>query len=679
MPLVVKVEDTETGVCRSYVFDRASVLIGRSEGMHLRLVRPYVSQAHGIFRVVGDGVLYKDLGSHNGTTIDGSAVKGAADITECSIMRIGPLRLTFSRDPGAQPGHDVPDPFVRSAVMSPIAGPPTAPLRAPTHPTQRNSSGAPPGNRQLVPPTLVLSPVSLDPKRPPVRPAGPVPLARPPSMVRPSPIAPPPTAPLDTRPKAWDPKALDRVVASLHPETPTADDATLSPGTRLGKYELAELLGRGAMGSVYRAVHTGIGKDVAVKVLAAEFAADPEAQTRFIREAASACMLRHPHVVDVTDFGTDRGISYLVMEYLEGRDLATVLAEETLSVERTADILLAVCAAVTAAHVVGIVHRDLKPQNIFLAKTALGEIVPKVLDFGISRSPETAISPRITITGTVMGTPHYMPAEQLGGKPADQFSDQYALGVILYECLTGRRPFEAPSLQALVRAIAAGEFPRPARLRPNLSPGLEQVILRAMAPQAAERFGSVFEFGRALVTYASAKRRPIWEDYFGRERAPHEEVRAAVPLSASPPRSGGSAYVPLAGRTKLLNPFPEGKSETRGASPTPTPRRSRFTPTIVAAAALGLAALLLAGLALLGREKGRGRPAAAPPAAAAPAAAEREPLEAFEAEPPRVAPASTVAPTAPTPIAARAEPSSRQRREGRNGVVRIGERGRSSR
>ena len=151
-----------------------------------------------------------------------------------------------------------------------------------------------------------------------------------------------------------------------------ADD--LAPGTVLGKYRIVSRLGVGGMGSVYQAVHTGIAKSVALKTMSPQLAGDPRTAARFLREAASASRLDHPHVVGVTDFGTDRGISYLVMEFLRGEDLGMLIARSPsgLPTVMVADIMLAVCAGVFAAHESGVVHRDLKPPNIFIAQTSLG-------------------------------------------------------------------------------------------------------------------------------------------------------------------------------------------------------------------------------------------------------------------------------------------------------------------
>ena len=297
---------------------------------------------------------------------------------------------------------------------------------------------------------------------------------------------------------------------------PASGDAeALPPGTLLGKFRIVRRLGSGGMGAVYEATHTGIGRAVAIKVMNAALAAEPRAEERFLREAAAVSGLQHPNVVTVTDYGTEGGISYLVMELLRGEDLDALLrrAPQGLDPSLVADIMLAVTAGVFAAHQAGIIHRDLKPQNIFLARTPLDEMVPKVVDFGISkRVDETASA--LTSKGAVIGTMHYLSPEQVLGKDIDARSDQYALGVILYECLTGRRPHEGETMFAILRSIGEGTFTRPRGRRPDLSEPLEAIVLRAMSLHPDYRFASVHELGRALLPFASPKRRVAWADYF---------------------------------------------------------------------------------------------------------------------------------------------------------------------
>jgi serine/threonine protein kinase len=304
--------------------------------------------------------------------------------------------------------------------------------------------------------------------------------------------------------------------------------SALPPGTMLGKYRIVKPLGVGGMAAVYEALHTGIGKPVAIKTLRA-VATEARAEARFLREAAAASRLDHPHVVDVTDFGTEQGLSYLVMELLRGEDLGALISREpgTLDPTLVVDVMLAVCAGVFAAHESGVIHRDLKPQNIFLARTPLGELVPKVLDFGISKRLDEDVSSALTGSGALMGTTHYLSPEQVAGKPLDVRSDQYALGVILYEALTGKRPHEGNTSYAVMHSIGEGKFALPRKLRPDIPMALEAVVVRAMSSRPQDRFESVHGLGRALLPLASSKRRVIWSDYYERDRPP-------VSLSAPP-------------------------------------------------------------------------------------------------------------------------------------------------
>jgi eukaryotic-like serine/threonine-protein kinase len=311
--------------------------------------------------------------------------------------------------------------------------------------------------------------------------------------------------------------------------------SSLPPGTMLGKYRIVRALGAGGMAAVYEALHTGIGKPVAIKTLRA-LSTDERAEARFLREAAAASRLDHPHVVDVTDFGTERGLSYIVMELLRGEDMGAVLEREKgkLDPAFAADVMLAVCAGVFAAHESGVIHRDLKPQNIFLARTPLGELVPKVLDFGISKRLDEDVGSGLTNSGALLGTTHYLSPEQVAGKQLDVRSDQYSLGVILYEALTGRKPHDGASAYAIMHSIGEGSFAQPRKIRPDISSAMEAVVVRAMSLRPQERFESVHELGRALLPHASSKKRVIWSDYYERDRPPVSP--GAPPSYPNPPR-----------------------------------------------------------------------------------------------------------------------------------------------
>jgi len=325
----------------------------------------------------------------------------------------------------------------------------------------------------------------------------------------------------------------------------------LQAGTMLGRYEIRRQLGRGGMGAVYEAIHTDLRKRVAVKVLSPALAANEEARQRFLREGEAASRIRHPHVVDVTDVGSVGAVSYLVMEFLEGEDLSNRLARGPLSTQEVADVLLPVCAGVSAAHDEGVVHRDLKPENIFLARPRHGGgVQAKVLDFGVSKVSGGKASMALTGTAATFGTPFYMPPEQLrGARQADHRSDQYALGVVLYECLVGRRPFEAENIYAMLRAIGDGDYPLPRTLRPDLPEDIELIITRAMRLDPEQRFPSVRHFAAALLPFASEMSRVLWSDAFRVEGAAAEgpaRSYSAGRTIALPPE-GAAAVIAAAG------------------------------------------------------------------------------------------------------------------------------------
>src|SRR3569623_825023 len=315
-------------------------------------------------------------------------------------------------------------------------------------------------------------------------------------------------------------------------------EAVLPVGTRLGKYEIVRLLGAGGMGAVYEASHTEIGKRVAVKVLGHTIAAVPGARVRFLREAQLTSKVRHPNIVDVTDMGSQGGLAFLVMEFLEGQDRAQRLGvAKKMAQAELVDIMLPVCSAVAAAHAAGIVHRDLKPHNIFLAQGPHG-MQPKELDFGISKGTDTVTAGTLTGTGAMIGTPFYLAPEQIkDGKSAGSASDEYALGVILYECLTGQRPFESDNLFMVFQSIVNGAPAAPRQLRPALAPHLERVILRAMHVDPKQRFVSVNQLGRMLLPFASDRARLLWAGAFGAE--PPEEAAALASWKDPGPAAEG--------------------------------------------------------------------------------------------------------------------------------------------
>jgi serine/threonine-protein kinase len=275
-----------------------------------------------------------------------------------------------------------------------------------------------------------------------------------------------------------------------------------------GKYVVRSVLGEGGMGAVFEAEHLTIGRSVAVKVLHPSQARKKDAVRRFHQEARAAGAIGHPNICEVYDLGTlEDGSPYLVMEKLVGETLAErIAAEGGLPFEDAIDILTQVLSGLVAAHEKGIVHRDIKPENVFLTRRVGCPPICKLLDFGVSKmiapvsgSKEEDLD--LTRTGMVMGTPYYMSPEQArGDRNLDARVDLYACGVILYEALTGKRPFTAANYNALLLQILSSK-PRPAReLRPALPSGFETVIAKAMARNREDRYPGAADFQKDLQT-----------------------------------------------------------------------------------------------------------------------------------------------------------------------------------
>src|SRR5919204_1419842 len=250
-----------------------------------------------------------------------------------------------------------------------------------------------------------------------------------------------------------------------------------------GRYRLTAPLGEGGMSTLWRAVDQQLDREVAVKILRPQYSADPGFAARFRQEARSAASLSHPNIVSVYDYGTDPNgdIQYIVMELVEGRDLASVLHDRgRVSTDDATQVAIAVASALEAAHRRGIVHRDVKPGNILI--TEEGDV--KVTDFGIARAVSEA---SMTVTGTTLGSVHYFSPEQARGDEVTGRSDVYALGIVLYEMLAGRRPFEGDSAAGVALKRLTEDPPPPSEFQP-VPAGLEAIILRALARDPAQRF-----------------------------------------------------------------------------------------------------------------------------------------------------------------------------------------------
>jgi serine/threonine protein kinase len=265
-----------------------------------------------------------------------------------------------------------------------------------------------------------------------------------------------------------------------------------------GRYELRGVLGRGGMAEVRDGWDIRLDRPVAVKLLHPLFSTQPENRRRFEVEARAAAVLNHPHIVCVHDSGEHNGAPYIVMERLSERTLADAIAAGPMPQHRVRTILDDVLSALSAAHAAGIVHRDIKPANILF--TDLGET--KVADFGIAKSGDAVH----TLTGQVFGTMAYLSAERIAGRPASAADDLYALGVVGYEALTGRRPFPQENLPELARAIAQDAPLSLTMLRPDVDPALAAVVERAMARDPQWRFGSAAQMRAALAGRGSAVR-----------------------------------------------------------------------------------------------------------------------------------------------------------------------------
>jgi tetratricopeptide (TPR) repeat protein/tRNA A-37 threonylcarbamoyl transferase component Bud32 len=276
-------------------------------------------------------------------------------------------------------------------------------------------------------------------------------------------------------------------------------------GTTLGKYRLIERLGRGGMAEVYRAYQSSLDRDVALKVMHGYMVEDEEFVGRFGREARAVASLHHPHIVQMYDFDTEAGVYFMVMEYISGETLKARLERfaaegKRMPLDEVARVFRALCDALDYAHGQGCIHRDIKPANVMFESDRL-----MLTDFGLAT---IAGGTRFTVTGTIMGTPAYMSPEQGKGEPGDVRSDIYALGVVLYEVVTGQVPYDADTPLAIVFKHLNEPLPIPSRLNPDIPPAVEKVILKALAKDPDDRFQSAGALADALTAAVAGEPLP---------------------------------------------------------------------------------------------------------------------------------------------------------------------------
>ena len=357
--------------------------------------------------------------------------------------------------------------------------------------------------------------------------------------------------------------------------------STYDPGTIINeRYRIDEVLGIGGFGAVYKCKQLNMDQVVAVKVLRSEHLTSVEHVKRFTREAQAASKLKHPNTISMFDFGTHvDGALYLAMEYLNGETLANRLELRTmLNHDEMVHIMVQICHSLTEAHEANLIHRDLKPENIMLMSVAGDTNFVKVLDFGIAKieTPTAPNEERLTEAGMIMGTPTYMSPEQARGEPLDARSDIYALGVLMYECLTGRVPFEGDQPMTVLVKHIKDPPPPPREVAPELKipRAIEKVVLRCLEKVADHRPQLASELAEALLLAkdtpdAALQRKKPGQD--GEAGDVYELLTESMPGASSEDVASGSAV-----ETELVEALqtPRQPDHTRGAQPPPPPRNT---------------------------------------------------------------------------------------------------------
>ena len=377
--------------------------------------------------------------------------------------------------------------------------------------------------------------------------------------------------------------------------------ADLGAGTEFAGHRIAEVIGRGGMGVVYRAIDLNLEREVAVKVITPQLAGDEDFRARFRREWRLAASIRHPHVVTIYRAGDDDGQMYVSMDYIAGTDLRAMIdTYGALQPRQATGIIEQVAGALDAAHAAGLVHRDIKPANVLIAQRD-GFADAYLTDFGLSKQLRSG-STALTKTGMFVGTVDYVAPEQLRGDPVDARADIYSLGCVLYEALTGDIPFPRDSEPAKMWAHVSEPPPSARARRPELSPEIDEVLQRAMAKDPDDRFPSAGDLGRAAVAAAAGRALPAAERSVATgDAAPDTSVsRPQRPVQSPPAPPQGTSP------TVAPPPAPAPPAPTRAAAPPPTPPPPAPPPAPVTAGApphsggANRRNLLIAGGALVG-------------------------------------------------------------------------------
>ncbi|MCC7445804.1 MAG: serine/threonine protein kinase [Anaerolineae bacterium] len=347
-------------------------------------------------------------------------------------------------------------------------------------------------------------------------------------------------------------------------------------GTRLGQYEVTERIGQGGMAAVYRARQPSMDRDVAIKVISTQLVGDPGFVTRFEHEARLIARLQHVHILPVYDFGREDTQLYLVMRLVEGGSLDRQLRYGPLPLPRAARLFTQIASALTYAHREGVVHRDLKPNNILLDKN--GD--PYLTDFGIAKIIQSD-GPALTATGVAMGTPAYMAPEQWRGVGIDARTDIYALGIMLYEMLTGEQPFKGDTPFVLMYKHFDEQPPHLRAINTTLPPGIDQIVQRALAKNQEDRFASADQLADALNAVVSGG------------------AVSVQPMSTLPLTPAAEEAVTVMGETSLPQPTRKPSAPDPESPPTTPAAAPIIAPTQVNRPALLRRKPALLGLALV--------------------------------------------------------------------------------